>query len=47
LLGDAELSARLGRVGRDRVRGLYSIDRLAEDIERLYLECGTGEGGGE
>jgi len=47
LLGDAELSARLGRVGRDRVRGFYSIDRLAEDIERLYLECGTGEGGGE
>ncbi|MFO7571617.1 MAG: glycosyltransferase family 4 protein [Gaiellaceae bacterium] len=36
LAGDPALASRLGASGRDRVRGRYSVERLVDDIDRLY-----------
>jgi glycosyltransferase involved in cell wall biosynthesis len=36
LAGDPELRARLGAAGRARVLPRYSVDRLIDDVDRLY-----------
>ncbi|HUF01625.1 MAG TPA: glycosyltransferase [Gaiellaceae bacterium] len=36
LAGDPELRARLGDSGRERVLLRYSVERLVEDVDRLY-----------
>ncbi len=41
LIDDPELSIRAGRAGRERIR-LYSIDRLVDDLEVLYLKDHEG-----
>jgi len=38
LLGDAELAARLGRAGRERVRERFSADAAAAQVLRLYAD---------
>jgi glycosyltransferase involved in cell wall biosynthesis len=38
LLDDPDALIRMGREGRGRVRRPYSIDRLVEDLESLYLK---------
>jgi glycosyltransferase involved in cell wall biosynthesis len=38
LAGDAELRARLGRSGRERVLDRYAVVRLLDDVDRLYRE---------
>jgi glycosyltransferase involved in cell wall biosynthesis len=38
LAQDPELRRRLGRSGRDRVLDRYAVDRLLEDVDRLYRE---------
>jgi glycosyltransferase involved in cell wall biosynthesis len=36
LARDAELRRRLGESGRERVRERYSVQRLVDDVDRLY-----------
>jgi glycosyltransferase involved in cell wall biosynthesis len=36
LAGDPALRERLGAAGRSRVLPRYAVDRLVEDIDRLY-----------
>jgi glycosyltransferase involved in cell wall biosynthesis len=36
LAEDAPLRRRLGESGRARVRERYSVDRLVDDVDRLY-----------
>jgi glycosyltransferase involved in cell wall biosynthesis len=36
LAGDAELRRRMGEAGRSRVLPRYSVDRLVDDVDRLY-----------
>ena len=38
LAGDSELRARMGAAGRDRVLERYSVERLLDDMDRLYRE---------
>jgi glycosyltransferase involved in cell wall biosynthesis len=38
LAGDAQLRRRLGKSGRERVVKRYAVDRLLDDIDRLYRE---------
>jgi glycosyltransferase involved in cell wall biosynthesis len=38
LAADPERRARMGAVGRERVLGRYAVERLVEDIDRLYRE---------
>jgi glycosyltransferase involved in cell wall biosynthesis len=38
LAGDAELRQRLGQSGRERVLKRYSVERLLDDVDRLYRE---------
>jgi glycosyltransferase involved in cell wall biosynthesis len=40
LISDATLRGRLGRAARRRVEQLYSVDRLAEAVHRLYEQVG-------
>jgi glycosyltransferase involved in cell wall biosynthesis len=37
VLADPELASRLGRLGRRRVENRFTIDRVARDVEYLYL----------
>jgi len=46
LARDPELRERLGAAGRDRVLPRYAVDRLVDDVDRLYrslLSAGGGE----
>jgi glycosyltransferase involved in cell wall biosynthesis len=36
LAADAELRRRMGDAGRERVLGRYAVDRLIDDVDRLY-----------
>jgi glycosyltransferase involved in cell wall biosynthesis len=36
LAADPELRARFGEAGRARVLSRYSVDRLIDDVDRLY-----------
>jgi glycosyltransferase involved in cell wall biosynthesis len=36
LAADPERRARMGADGRERVRGRYAVERLVDDIDRLY-----------
>ena len=36
LAGDPELRSRLGDSGRESVRERYAVDRLVDDVDRLY-----------
>jgi len=36
LAGDAELRKRMGAAGRGHVLPRYAVDRLVDDIDRLY-----------
>jgi glycosyltransferase involved in cell wall biosynthesis len=38
LAADPELRARLGAAGRERVLPRYSVERLIDDVDRLYRE---------
>jgi glycosyltransferase involved in cell wall biosynthesis len=38
LAGDSELRARMGAAGRERVIERYSVERLLDDMDRLYRE---------
>ena len=38
LAADPERRARMGAVGRERVLGRYAVERLVDDIDRLYRE---------
>jgi glycosyltransferase involved in cell wall biosynthesis len=38
LAGDQGLRARMGAAGRERMRGRYAVDRLIDDIDRLYRD---------
>jgi glycosyltransferase involved in cell wall biosynthesis len=38
LAGDAELRHRLGQSGRERVLKRYAVERLLDDVDRLYRE---------
>jgi glycosyltransferase involved in cell wall biosynthesis len=44
LARDPELRERMGRQGRERVLPRYAVDRLVDDVDRLYrslLETNT------
>ncbi|HEY5659716.1 MAG TPA: glycosyltransferase family 4 protein [Gaiellaceae bacterium] len=36
LAGDSELRERMGRAGRERVLPRYAVERLVDDVDRLY-----------
>ena len=38
LANDAGLRARMAAAGRERMRTRYSVDRLIDDIDRLYRD---------
>lgn len=38
LAGDPELRARMGSAGRAHVTGRYAVERLVDDVDRLYRE---------
>jgi glycosyltransferase involved in cell wall biosynthesis len=38
LARDAELRARMGAAGRERMQTRYAVDRLIDDVDRLYRE---------
>jgi glycosyltransferase involved in cell wall biosynthesis len=38
LLGDCALRRRMGDAGRQAVLARYGLDRLVDDVERLYRE---------
>ena len=38
LANDPELRARMGGAGRERMRSRYAVDRLIDDVDRLYRE---------
>jgi glycosyltransferase involved in cell wall biosynthesis len=38
LAADPERRARMGAAGRERVLGRYAVDRLVDDVDRLYRE---------
>jgi glycosyltransferase involved in cell wall biosynthesis len=38
LAGDEGLRARMAAAGRERMRGRYAVDRLIDDIDRLYRD---------
>jgi glycosyltransferase involved in cell wall biosynthesis len=38
LAGDQGLRARMAAAGRERMRGRYAVDRLIDDIDRLYRD---------
>jgi glycosyltransferase involved in cell wall biosynthesis len=44
LAGDPELRARLGAAGSANARERYSVERLVEDVDRLYRELLTAKG---
>ncbi len=44
LAADPELRARLGESGRARVLERYSVDRLVDDVDRLYRSLLTAKG---
>lgn len=43
LLGDSALRARLGSAGRQRVERLFSWDRTASELERVYEGLASGD----
>jgi glycosyltransferase involved in cell wall biosynthesis len=47
LARDAALRERLGAAGRARVLPRYAVERLVDDIDRLYRALLSGEGGGK
>jgi L-malate glycosyltransferase len=36
LAGDPELRARMGRLGAVRMRERYGVERMVDEVERLY-----------
>jgi glycosyltransferase involved in cell wall biosynthesis len=44
LASDPELRNRMGEAARDRVLPRYAVDRLVEDVDRLYRALLSGEG---
>jgi glycosyltransferase involved in cell wall biosynthesis len=44
LARDPELAARMGREGRSRVLSRYAVDRLVDDVDRLYQSLLSGAG---
>ena len=44
LAGDAGLRERMGAAGRERVLPRYAVDRLVDDMDRLYRELLAAEG---
>ncbi|MBA3382638.1 MAG: glycosyltransferase, partial [Actinobacteria bacterium] len=46
LAADPELRARLGASGRARVLGRYSVERLVDDVDRLYRSLLAAKGVG-
>jgi glycosyltransferase involved in cell wall biosynthesis len=38
LLASPELRAAMGAAGRARAQRMFSLDRMAEEMERVYLE---------
>jgi glycosyltransferase involved in cell wall biosynthesis len=38
LARDPELRVRMGAAGRERMRTRYAVDRLVDDVDRLYRE---------
>jgi glycosyltransferase involved in cell wall biosynthesis len=49
LIKDAPLRERLGEGGLERYRELFTVERMARDVERLYLVCleRVGAAGGQ
>jgi len=43
LAGDWELRTRMGAAGRERVLERYSVERLLDDMDRLYRELLVGK----
>jgi glycosyltransferase involved in cell wall biosynthesis len=41
LAGDGELRARMGRLGAERMRARYGVERMVDEVERLYEELGA------
>ena len=41
LARDGELRARLGRLGAERIRARYGVERMVDEVERLYERLGT------
>jgi glycosyltransferase involved in cell wall biosynthesis len=39
LIADASLREQLGRRGLERYRAMFTVDRMARDVERVYLAC--------
>lgn len=39
LLGDADARARMGLAARERARRMFRVERLAHEVEDLYLRC--------
>jgi glycosyltransferase involved in cell wall biosynthesis len=46
LAREPELRERMGRAGRDRVLPRYAVERLVDDIDRLYRSLLTSAAGG-
>ena len=44
LARDPELRARMGEAGRQRVLPRYAVERLVDDVDRLYRELLSEEG---
>jgi glycosyltransferase involved in cell wall biosynthesis len=44
LAGDPELRARMGETGRARVVPRYGVERLIDDVDRLYRELLAAKG---
>jgi glycosyltransferase involved in cell wall biosynthesis len=38
LANDPDLRGRMGAAGRERMRSRYAVDRLIDDIDRLYRD---------
>jgi len=41
LARDGELRARLGRLGAERIRARYGVERMVDEVERLYERLGA------
>jgi glycosyltransferase involved in cell wall biosynthesis len=41
LAGDGELRERMGRLGAERTRARYGVERMVDKVERLYEELGA------
>ncbi|MEA2298802.1 MAG: hypothetical protein QOF77_1738 [Solirubrobacteraceae bacterium] len=43
ILADAPLAARMGTSGRERARSMFSLERLVDDLDRLYAGMLLGD----